>query len=108
MSSPKKAARARTERRTAARRNEKLASARARLETIDPGASPDRPIELVSPSQVDVVARSLRCPRCDVGLYIVHERGHVLGGRVCRAVELECRQCGRRRTAHFAFGPVPH
>jgi hypothetical protein len=96
--------RARTERREADRRAEKLIRDHERLEAVSPGASPERPIEVESASQIDGAARSLQCPRCLLGLFIVHEVASVTGGRVCRAVELECRQCGRHRTAHFAIG----
>jgi hypothetical protein len=104
----KRPKRARSERRERERKADKLVRQRERLEATEAGASAERPIEVESTSQIDGVARSLRCPRCDLGLFIAYERASVVGARVCRAVETECRQCGRRRTVHFAVGAALH
>lgn len=104
----KKKERARTARRRAERAAEKLARDRRKLQALEPGGSPDNPIEVKSASLIDPKARDLRCARCDRTMDIVDERSGVREGRVARAVELRCRHCGELRTAHFAVvAPLP-
>jgi hypothetical protein len=100
---PKKAPRARTQRRAADRRSEKLLHDRLRLAALEPGGSVERPIRVTSASQIDPTVRSLVCPACGQRLYAAHERASVVGGLVRRAVDLECRHCTHRRTAHFVI-----
>lgn len=104
----KSSGRARTERRAAARRRAKLARDVRKLQGLEPGASPDHPIEVRSTSQIDPHARSLRCLLCDVGLQIEDQRGYVHMGRVHRALVMRCPRCGEGREVHFAaLPPLP-
>jgi hypothetical protein len=104
----KKRKRARTERREADRRAKKQLSDRLRLAALEPGGAPDRPVEVASASQIDVVARSMACPACSERLFPGHQRSTVAGGRVRREVDMECRRCGHRRSAYFVVvEPLP-
>ena len=96
--------RARTERRAAARRRDKLARELRRLWALEPGASPEHPIEVRATSQIEPQARSLRC-FCDVGLQIEDQRAYVRSGRVFRALTMRCPRCGERREVHFVAAP---
>lgn len=99
--------RPRTLRRQAARQADALANARRKLWALDPGGARDNPIELASMSQVDGAVRALRCVACDSPLTLDHEVSVVYAGRVLRTVELSCRQCSERHTAHFALRAAP-
>lgn len=103
----KKKRRPRTLRREASRGAAALAAARRKLHALDAGGAADHPIELASMSQLDGAVRALRCAACDSSLVIEHERASVQGGRLLRAVELSCRQCGERRVAYFALRAEP-
>ena len=88
---------------------EELAAEVRRLHALEPGASPDHPIEVRSTSQIEPQARSLRCLLCDQGLQIADQRAYVGGGRVFRALTLRCPRCGEAREVHFvALPPLAH
>jgi hypothetical protein len=97
--------RPRTERREAARSQEKLARAREKLARLEPGGSPERPIALESASQVEVHAGSLRCARCDGALRVDEHLARTLGDQRLRLVRLVCPRCGARRDAWFRLEP---
>ncbi len=94
--------RERTLRREAERDHEKTVRERERAFASLPGGTEANPIEVTATSQIPILARGLVCARCLSRLDIVHEASRVLYGRVARRVELSCRQCGAKRTAHFA------
>jgi hypothetical protein len=93
--------RPRTERREAARAQEKLARAREKLARLEPGGSPERPIALESASQVEVHASSLRCTRCDGDLRVEEHLARTIEEQRLRLVHLVCARCGARRDAWF-------
>jgi uncharacterized protein with PIN domain len=89
---PKKK-RARTERRDLASRLEKLAEARRKLIALEPGGTPERPLEVSSAAIVEPRAESFACPDCNGPM---RAREHVaLGSAIARvrAVTLRCRSC---------------
>jgi hypothetical protein len=93
--------RPRTERREAARANEKLARDREKLARLEAGGSPERPIALESASQVEVHARSLRCTKCDGEVRVEEHLARTIGEQRLRLLRLVCPQCGTRRDAWF-------
>ena len=93
--------RARTLRREQARSNEKLARDREKLARLETGGSPDRPVVLESASQIEVHARTLRCPRCEGDLHIEEHEAPTVGERRLRLVRMVCPRCGARREAWF-------
>jgi hypothetical protein len=97
----KRHGRPRSKRRKLARQLDKLVSNKTRLQALERGGSEDHPIEVQSAAEIAPHARDLRCARCDGALSIVDDRARVRAGRVARALELRCPQCGALRTAHF-------
>jgi hypothetical protein len=71
---------------------------RERLAALEPGGSPEHPIELVSAAVVEIRARALSCPQCE-GTYRIHDHRAPSSG--LRAVDVSCRLCGTPRTLYF-------
>jgi hypothetical protein len=97
---PKKK-RARTERRALERRLEKLAEARRKLIALEPGGTPERPIDVSSAAIVEPRAESFACPDCEGPM---RTQEHVaLGSAVARvrAVMLRCRSCSASLRVYF-------
>ena len=103
MTSPKKQS-ARSARRALARDDEKFAGEAERLARLQPGGSPDLPIEVSSASQVDGRAQSMLCPLCHGALRIEeHVAAEIRGARL-RVVKAICSMCGKRRQLYFRIG----
>jgi hypothetical protein len=93
--------RQRTARREAARKISKVAKDRERLFTLEAGGSPERAIEVPTPSVIETRARSVPCPLCD-GEHEVLEHAAVTTERgSLREARLRCRSCGARRSIWF-------
>ena len=95
--------RARTERRERQRALERLARDRQRLAALEPGGSPERPIEVVSSAVIPVRARAHRCPLCDGAMRLDEETA---ASATLRAAHLTCKQCGIARQLWFAIKPT--
>jgi hypothetical protein len=102
--------RARTERREAGRTAVKLARARMKLASLEPGGAPDRPLETMSASTVEVQARALPCTGCGepgtrveehAAITVPDDRG---GTRHLRVARIACPRCGVRREIYFRIG----
>jgi hypothetical protein len=77
-----------------------------RVHELGPGGSPDRPVELVSPSQVDVDAVARPCPICAGTLQLdAHEVAEHRGLRL-RLARSHCRACGARWSRYYRIGAV--
>ena len=97
MATSKKKPRARTVRRIAERDARRLVLVREQLALIQPGGSPERPIEVPSAAVVESRARSKPCPQCEGELEVKdHQREAGL-----RVVTLTCRQCHAPRQLWF-------
>jgi hypothetical protein len=98
----RKPKRARTVRREAERAALALAHDRERLFALDPGGSPERPIDVAAVSVIELRARSVPCPRCD-GEHSLEEHAAVVTehGVRLRQARLLCRACGSRRSLWF-------
>jgi hypothetical protein len=68
-----------------------------RLARLQPGGAPDRPIEIASPAQVEIIAERKPCPLCE-GTLALREHAQEDGLRVAR---LECTSCGVARAVWF-------
>ena len=101
----KKKPTARAARRADARAAAKLADKRERLAELEAGGAPSRPVALESASQVEVHARSLRCPRCDGAYRIDDHAAETIEGARLRVVRMTCAACGARRTVYFRLAP---
>ena len=97
--------RARTDRREAERKLDKLTRDRRKLFALEAGGSPERPIDVASASVIETKARSLECPRCGPSMRIHGQAARVVAGRVHRIITLKCVQCGEDRVVHYAVVP---
>jgi len=102
----KKPERARTARRAADRELDRVREAATKLYSLEPGGSPERPIELASPSQVEIEAESRRCPRCDGALRCETHEVALHEGLRLRVARLACRSCAARWDRYFRIGPL--
>ncbi len=103
----KRPARTRTERRTRARQLEKLAAQRERLLALEPGGTPERPIEISSASLVEPRAAGMRCPRCDEPFRVEAHNAPSSEGMRLREAVVRCGTCGTQRSLWFRLtGPV--
>jgi hypothetical protein len=98
--------RARTARRAAVRAHDKLGRERERLMALEPGGSPERPIEIESPSVVELRAEAFTCPFCEVAFRVEAHRAPSAPGMRLREAAVLCPRCGRRRSIWFRLvGP---
>jgi endogenous inhibitor of DNA gyrase (YacG/DUF329 family) len=97
----KPAERARTARRAALRASDKLARQRERLLLLEPGGTPERPIDVESASVVEPRAAALSCPRCQVAVRVEAHRAPSSPGMRLREAEVSCPRCGQRRSIWF-------
>lgn len=96
-----RASRERTQRRVDERAARALADDRERLFQLEPGGSPERPIDVSSASVVEAHALSVRCPRCDGPHELREHLATTVSGVRLREVRLACRQCGSPRRLYF-------
>ena len=92
---------ARTLRRARGRAAEKLARDRERLAQLEPGGAADRPIDVASPAQVDVIAEARPCPLCEGPLRLREHAAVTVDGVRLRAAHVACTACGIRRQMYF-------
>ena len=93
--------RKRTVRRAEDRAQEKLAVDLEKLAAHAPGGSPERAIEIASPSEVEVQARSTPCPICRGELRVEERAAEALAGVRVRVARVVCTMCRRRRAIYF-------
>jgi hypothetical protein len=98
---PKKNVRPRTERRAAERAAAKLADARERLASLEPGCAPSRPIEVESASQVEPHALAAQCLRCGGSNRLLEHAAVAHDGEMLRVTRVQCARCGARRASWF-------
>jgi hypothetical protein len=81
--------------------DEKLVRARMKLMDLEPGGSPERPVDVSTAALVEPKARSVPCPRCNEPFTVeAHEAYTDDHGRL-REVVLRCRACGTTRNMWF-------
>jgi hypothetical protein len=103
MAKPK---RARTARREADRGAKKDRGLIDRLQALERGGAPDRPIELVSASEVEPDAMSRACPYCGGEPRLVEHTVSEHGGRRIRVAALQCKICHSAYRRYYALGPL--
>jgi hypothetical protein len=105
MARAKRPLRTRTIKRQARAENDRWVQAKRRLLDLEPGGSPERPIEVPTPAIVEPKAKSVACPRCDE-LFVVDEHAaHTDGHGRLREAKLRCNVCGERRSLWFRIVP---
>jgi hypothetical protein len=96
------AKRARTERREAARADEKLARQRTKLAAMEAGGAPERPIQVTTAAVIEPQAKSQACLRCgETASRVVEHEAREIDGRRLRILRLDCPRCGTARTLYF-------
>jgi len=95
--------------RTARRADERAARAlvrdREKLAAMEPGGSPERPVEVPSSAVVELRARTTPCPQCQGELKVEDHRATVVDGVALREVPVICRRCHVRRTLWYRLAP---
>ncbi|HEX2658531.1 MAG TPA: hypothetical protein VHU40_09670 [Polyangia bacterium] len=97
----KKATRPRTQRRAAEEARRRLETKLGRLAEALPGGSPERPLQVVSASVIEVRAKALPCLVCQGELELTAHTAAGSAADPLRCVELLCRSCRRTRRAWF-------
>lgn len=100
---PKRPLAGRAARRALERDVEKTRRDIERLDALSPGGSPERPIELASPSQVEVDAEGRACPVCHGGVRVLSHEVETHGGERLRVANVECKQCHSKRTRYYVL-----
>jgi hypothetical protein len=98
---PARPPKARTQRRARDRAHAKLARDRDRLARLEPGGAAERPLDVVSPAQVDVMAEARPCPLCAGALRLDQHAAATIGGVRLRVAHVACTACGVRRQLYF-------
>ncbi len=88
-------------RRAEERARSKLSRDLERLFQIGPGGSPERPLAIVSPSEVEVQARSIPCPICDGELKVEEHTAETVGTARLRVAKVVCTVCRAPRAIYF-------
>lgn len=100
----KKKLSARASRRATMRSNVKLVRDLERLWLVSPGGSAERPIDLVSASQVETQATSTPCPLCEGALRVEEHAAVTVGASRLRVAHVVCQGCGVPRSIYFRLG----
>jgi hypothetical protein len=102
----KRPKRTRTVRREADRDASKLVRDAHKVDEASVGGSADRPIELASPSQVEIDAESRPCPACGGRLRASPHEVVSHGGERLRVAGVVCIDCREHWKRFYRLGPV--
>lgn len=83
------------------RAHEQLVRDLERLAELAPGGAPARPLPVVSPAQVDVIAGATPCPLCRGVLRLDEHASETRDGARLRVARVACTTCGVRRELWF-------
>ena len=97
----KRPARPRSEQREQQRAREKLWHAREKLALLEPGGSPERPLEVSSASVVEARAEAELCLRCSAPMQCREHVAQTVRGVLLRVAHLRCRSCGTTRQLYL-------
>jgi hypothetical protein len=92
---------ARAARRGRDRAGGKLVRDLERLAQLDAGGSAERPIEVASPAQVEVMALHRACPLCSGPLRLEEHAAATVDGARLRIARVVCTACSVRRALFF-------
>ena len=101
MAQRKAKTRARNARREAERAAEKLVAQREKLFLLEPGGSPERPIDVETPVLVDLRAGAFHCPRCDSPVQLREHAATNVAGVLLREACVSCPRCASKRSLWF-------
>ena len=94
-------------RRARGRAQLKLVRDLERLARLAPGGAADRPIAVVSPAQVEVMAEARPCPLCQARLRLEEHAAATVDGARVRVARLACIACGTKRQIYFRLTDRP-
>ncbi len=97
----------RRSRRIRARAHAKLVRDQERLARLQPGGEPERPLEVDSPAQVDVIAGATPCPLCGGTLRLTEHAAETVGAVRLRVARLVCTACRTPRAIWFRLLEAP-
>jgi hypothetical protein len=92
-------------RRREARDAEALARDLEALERTAAGGTPQRPLDVESAAQVDVVATQRPCPRCRVARRLDQHVARTVDGESLRVALISCPRCAARTELWFRLRP---
>ena len=95
----------RPERRSRARQTAKDLRDRQRLALLEPGGTPERPIEVVTASLVEPKARAQPCVACGRTVRVDDHTAETIDGHPLRLAHTACPTCGLTRRVYFAIHP---
>jgi hypothetical protein len=95
------AQRKRAARREGDRVQQKLARDLERLAAAAPGGSPERPIVVASPAEVEVRAAAIPCPICQSSLRVEEHAAESIAGARLRVARVACTFCRAKRAIYF-------
>lgn len=96
---------ARNQRRARERAQAKLVARRQRLAALEPGGSPERPLDVESASLIEVRAEATPCLRCEGRPRVDEHRAETAGEQRLRVVTVRCSRCGEQRIFYFRIVP---
>ncbi len=91
----------RSDRRARSRAHQKLVNDLERLARLQPGGAPDRPIEVASVAQIEVIATRDPCPLCEGSTQLLEHAQETIDGVRLRVVRLSCTACAVPRAVWF-------
>jgi hypothetical protein len=97
--------RPRAQRRADSRRDAKVVRDRERLAALEPGGTPERPIEVTTASLVEPKARATPCPICSDSVRVTDHTASTISGVPLRLAHVFCPMCGHARVVYFAVRP---
>jgi hypothetical protein len=91
----------RTARRARGRVHETLVRDLERLARLAAGGTPERPLAIASPAQVDPIVGTMGCPLCEGSLRLEEHAAETHGTARLRVARVRCVECGTRRAVFF-------
>jgi hypothetical protein len=80
-----------------------------RIDALDEGATPERAIEVTSPSEVEIRAEFIPCPICGGRLRVEAHEAETVDGLRVRVARMICGTCRTPRVRYFRVGaPLPN
>jgi len=99
----------RSERRARSRAHEHLVHDLEQLARSAPGGSPERPVDVEAPTQVEQIAQTTACPLCEGGLHVEDHAAETHSGVRLRVARVRCLHCGVARALYFRLAQaMPH
>jgi hypothetical protein len=83
-----------------------IADERKKLAALEPGGSPERPLQVTTAATVESRARARGCVHCDGAMQVLAHDSETVGDRRLRRVTLRCKQCQSERLVWVEIAPA--